>query len=98
MCSGWGASCARARANARGSTSWSPPAPASRSPAIAAESTLLTADLVNARRQGRELRVVSLDARARVRAAELAAAYLSLAQAHVGQSREELKEACAAVE
>jgi len=59
---------------------------------------LLTADLVNARRQGRELRIVALDARARTRAAELAAIYLDLALSHVGASREDLKEACAAVE
>jgi predicted nuclease of restriction endonuclease-like RecB superfamily len=59
---------------------------------------LLTADLVNVRRKGRELRIVPLDPVKRERAIVLAAAYLELARAHVGRSRDELEEACAAVE
>jgi uncharacterized protein len=59
---------------------------------------LLTADLVNARRQGRDLRVIPLDAHARARATELAAIFLDIARGHVGRSREEFEEACAAVE
>jgi len=59
---------------------------------------LLTADLVNARRRGGELRVVALDSKRRVRAGELAGMYLDLAREHVGRTREELDEACGAVE
>lgn len=59
---------------------------------------MLTADLVNVRRKGRELCLVPLDAARRPRAIELAAAYLALAEAHVGRSREELEEAFRAVE
>ena len=59
---------------------------------------MLTADLVNARRRGGELRVVRLDEKGRVRAGELAAAYLGLARAHVRRTRDELDEACAGVE
>ena len=62
------------------------------------ESTLLTADLVNVRRAGRELRIVQLDAQRRARAVELTAVYLDLAMGHIGRSREELVEACRAVE
>ena len=54
---------------------------------------MLTADLVNVRRKGRELCLIPLDAARRPRAIELAAAFLGLAQAHVGRSREELDEA-----
>ncbi len=59
---------------------------------------MLTADLVNVRRKGRELCLIPLDAARRPRAIELAAAFLGLAEAHVGRSREELEEACRAVE
>jgi predicted nuclease of restriction endonuclease-like RecB superfamily len=59
---------------------------------------VLTADLVNARRYGGQLRIVSLDETARERAAELAETFLALARNHIGRSREELEEAWAAVE
>jgi predicted nuclease of restriction endonuclease-like RecB superfamily len=59
---------------------------------------LLTADLVNARRRGRELHVVVLDAAARARATELGAWFLEIAKSHVGSSREDLEEAWAAVD
>lgn len=58
---------------------------------------MLTADLVDVRRVGKELRLVPLDARVRARATELAGVFLHLARAHVGRSREEFEEACAAV-
>jgi predicted nuclease of restriction endonuclease-like RecB superfamily len=58
---------------------------------------MLTADLVAARRQGSELRVVPLDARTRVRALELATEFVQLARAHLGCSRLEFESACAAV-
>ncbi len=59
---------------------------------------MLTADLVNARRYGGQLRIVALDETARARAAELAEIFLALAHDHIGRSREELEEAWAAVE
>jgi uncharacterized protein len=59
---------------------------------------LLTADLVHARRRGGELRLVGLDDGRRARAGELATAYLAIAEAHVGCSRAEFEESCAAVE
>ena len=59
---------------------------------------MLTADLVNARRRGGELRVVALDARRQARAGELAAGYLDVAQGHVERSRDEFDEACAGIE
>jgi hypothetical protein len=59
---------------------------------------VLTADLVLARRRQDELRLVPLDARARARALELATAYLALAEAHVGRTREEHEEALGAIE
>ncbi|MDP9002326.1 MAG: DUF790 family protein [Myxococcota bacterium] len=58
--------------------------------ANAAGITLLTADLVNARRRGSELRLVALDDVSRLRALTLAAELLSSAGAHVGRTREEL--------
>ena len=58
---------------------------------------MLTADLVDVRRVGKELRIVPLDARVRARATELAGLFLHLARVHVGRSREEFEEACAAV-
>lgn len=60
-------------------------------------STLLTADLVHARRKGGELRVTPLDAAGRARATVLANLYLELAQSQVGCSRAELDEAWTAV-
>jgi uncharacterized protein len=59
---------------------------------------VLTADLVQARRRGTELRLVPLDAEARQRAAAMAEALVGAAHAHVGRTREELQEALGAVE
>jgi uncharacterized protein len=59
---------------------------------------LLTADLVNARRRGEELRIVALDRNRVQRAGELAAGYLAIAQGHVGRSRDEFDEACASID
>lgn len=59
---------------------------------------MLTADLVNARRRGGELRLVGLDARRQHRAAELAAGYLDVARGHVDRSRDEFDEACAGID
>jgi predicted nuclease of restriction endonuclease-like RecB superfamily len=59
---------------------------------------VLTADLVNARRHGGQLRIVALDEAARAHAAEMAEIFLALAGNHIGRSREELEEAWAAVE
>jgi predicted nuclease of restriction endonuclease-like RecB superfamily len=58
---------------------------------------LLTADLVRARRHGGELRLSPLTPRARARARQLAEAYLSIAQDHVGGPRGDFDEACEAV-
>jgi len=54
---------------------------------------MLTADHVDARRQGGELVLRRLDARALSEAHELAEAYLAAAREHVGRTREELTEA-----
>jgi len=62
------------------------------------ESTLLTADLVNVRRAGRELRIVKLDADRRARAVTITQLYLEIALGQVGESREALEEACRSVE
>src|SRR5262245_5337317 len=97
-CSGSAASCASRTASARCSTSWSPPALAKRSPASGGGSTLLTADLVHARRRGQELRVVPLDRNRRARAVDLAAAYLAIARSHEGRTRDEIEEAWGGVE
>jgi predicted nuclease of restriction endonuclease-like RecB superfamily len=59
---------------------------------------VLTADLVLARRRHDELRLVPLDARGRMRALELATAYLAIAEAHVGRTREEYEEALGVIE
>jgi predicted nuclease of restriction endonuclease-like RecB superfamily len=48
---------------------------------------LLTADLVHVRRRGDQLAIVPLSEEERGRAAELAAAYVGLARAHVGATR-----------
>jgi uncharacterized protein len=58
---------------------------------------LLTADLVRARRQKGELKLLAFDAALRRRAEELAASLLAIAAAHVGRTRAELDEALAAV-
>jgi predicted nuclease of restriction endonuclease-like RecB superfamily len=54
---------------------------------------MLTADHVDARRQGGELVLRRLDARALAEARELAESYLVAARDHVGRTREELTEA-----
>ncbi len=51
---------------------------------------MLTADLVNARRRGNELRLVSLDVSGRASALGIAATLLRAAATHVGRTREEL--------
>jgi predicted nuclease of restriction endonuclease-like RecB superfamily len=59
---------------------------------------VLTADLVNARRRGAELRLVALDEVARARAVMLARALVAIARAHVGRTYEELSAALDAVD
>jgi uncharacterized protein len=59
---------------------------------------LLTADLVNARRRGEELRIVALDRNRQQRAGELATSYLAIAAGQVGRSRDDFDEACAGIE
>lgn len=59
---------------------------------------MLTADLVNARRRGGELRVVALDTRRQARAGELAAGFLDVAHGHVDRSRDEFYEACTGID
>jgi predicted nuclease of restriction endonuclease-like RecB superfamily len=59
---------------------------------------VLTADLVNARRRGTELRVVPLDALARDRARAIANGLIAAARAHVGRTREELTLALSSVD
>jgi predicted nuclease of restriction endonuclease-like RecB superfamily len=59
---------------------------------------VLTADLVNARRRGAELRLVSLDAEGRERACAMAEALVAIAEGHVGRTREELASALSTVE
>jgi uncharacterized protein len=51
---------------------------------------VLTAELASVRRRGDELRLVPVDDRMRGRVEELAALYLALARAGVGQTRDEL--------
>ena len=58
---------------------------------------MLTADLVNARRRGAELRLVLLDAEGRERARTIAEALVAIAEAHVGRTREELETALSVV-
>ena len=58
---------------------------------------MLTADHVDARKQGQELVLKPLDARTRREAHELAEAYLDSARSHVGRRREELSEAWKAI-
>jgi predicted nuclease of restriction endonuclease-like RecB superfamily len=59
---------------------------------------VLTADLVNARRRGNELRLVSLDAETRARACGIAQVLLEAARSHVGRSREDLAAALSAAD
>ena len=58
---------------------------------------MLTADLVTARRRGSELRLCPLDEAARARVEDLAQAYLGIARACVGQSRDDLEAAWDAI-
>jgi len=59
---------------------------------------VLTADLVSARRRGKELVLSKLDPAARARAAALAAELLRLFRDHVGRSRDDVEAAVAGVE
>ena len=59
---------------------------------------MLTADLVSARRRGKELVLSKLDPAARARAAALAAELLRLFRDHVGRSRDDVEAAVAGVE
>ncbi|MGF1468935.1 MAG: DUF790 family protein [Sandaracinaceae bacterium] len=59
---------------------------------------MLTADHVLARRRDGQLHLTTWDARRRARALELATAYRSIAEAHLGRARDELLEAWAAVD
>jgi predicted nuclease of restriction endonuclease-like RecB superfamily len=59
---------------------------------------VLTADLVNARRRGNELRLVELDDAARARAVALAARLLAVVTAHVGRTQGELALALDAID
>lgn len=59
---------------------------------------MLTADLVNARRRGGDLFLVTLDDDGRERARELADALIGAARAHVGRTRDDLAAAVAAVD
>jgi len=59
---------------------------------------VLTADLVNARRRGAELRLVSLDEATRARAVTLAGRLVALVGSHVGCTQEELSAAIDAVD
>ena len=54
---------------------------------------MLTVDLVNARRRGSELRLVSLDEASRARAVTLAGELVTIVRAHVGQTHEALSAA-----
>jgi uncharacterized protein len=59
---------------------------------------VLTADLVSARRRGKELMLTRLDPAARARAVGLAAQLAGLFQQHIGRSREDLESAAAALD
>ena len=59
---------------------------------------MLTADLVSARRRGKDLILSKLDAAARARAVALAEQLIRLLQEHLGRPRDEVESAVAAVE
>lgn len=59
---------------------------------------MLTADLVNARRRGKELELVALDAMGQTRARAIADAMIAIAEAHVGHTRDELDDALGALD
>src|SRR5262249_41172210 len=96
--SAWGASCGPRTASARSSTSWSPPARARPSPASADGSTVLTADLIDARRRGDELHLIAFEGDRRALAERLSAQLWAAMQDGVGQSREEVEATLAAVD
>ena len=58
---------------------------------------MLTADLVRARRRGDRLLLQKLDDKTRELAGELAAQYIAIARASVGQTRQEMDAACGEV-
>ena len=58
---------------------------------------MLTVDLVSAFRKGDRLHVRRLSLDARARAFEIAAAYIEIAENHIGLSREAFEQTCAAV-
>lgn len=59
---------------------------------------MLTTDLVHVRRRGDTLQVVPLSAEQRTRAQAIAATYVQLARAHIGESRGVLVEACGQID
>ena len=59
---------------------------------------MLTADLVSARRRGKDLVLTKLDLAARARAVEVAVQLVGLFREHLGRSREEIEAAVAGVE
>ena len=71
---------------------------ARRSPASGAGSTVLTADLVTARRRGSELSLTRIDDDVRRRAESLADQMISMIQEHAGLAREELDAALATID
>src|SRR5262245_7674743 len=84
-------------ASAPSSTSSSPPVRARPTRVNGGASTVLTAELVNARRRGAELFVAKLGDEGRGRALVLAGALVELFRANVGLSRDEIEAALAAV-
>ena len=59
---------------------------------------MLTADLVNARRRGDELKLVALDEAGRARAVELARTLIATVALHIGAARDDLEDALSAVD
>ena len=72
--------------------------PARRSPASEGGSTVLTADLVNARRRGAELHLTKVSDETRARANQLAVPLVAVFRDGIGRSREEVDASLAAVE
>lgn len=58
---------------------------------------MLTADLVRARPRGRELKIVRLKGKSRLRARQFAESYLSIAQSYLGATRGEFNQACESI-
>src|SRR4051812_10909001 len=92
-CSAWGASCVRRPASTPCCTSWSPSTRRRPSPARGGAITVLTADLVSARRRGDELRLAPTDDVRRERIAVLAAALTARARQEIGSLRDDVEEA-----